>query len=105
MLGTMESEEEITAELEYSGNRIKQQIGYFPLTISYPVGSYNDTTIRLSKLAGYKIGLAVKQLPYEPNIHNCYEIPRIELYNESWLKTRLRIDNFTGRLSKFFGRR
>jgi hypothetical protein len=75
-------------------------LGYFPLTISYPVGSYNSTTIEQSQLAGYKIGLAVKQKVYDPFQDSNFEIPRIELYNESWLKTRLRIENVVGRVSK-----
>jgi peptidoglycan/xylan/chitin deacetylase (PgdA/CDA1 family) len=93
MLGTMNDEKEITNELLNSGNRIKENLGYFPATISYPVGSYNETTKRLSKEAGYKIGLAVKQQMYDPKKDDLFEIPRIELYNEPWWKTRLRITN------------
>lgn len=61
MLGTMTNEDEIRYELETSAKRINKKLGFFPKTISYPVGSYNNTTIRLSKEVGYKIGLAVKQ--------------------------------------------
>jgi peptidoglycan/xylan/chitin deacetylase (PgdA/CDA1 family) len=101
MLGTMTDEQEIKNELVQSGNMIKQRLGYFPSTISYPVGSYNDTTIRLSKEAGYKTGLAVKQKKYDPFKDDQFEIPRIELYNESWLKSLLRINNTIGRLNQF----
>lgn len=94
MLGTMSNEEEVRQELLQSGKHIEQHLGYFPDTISYPVGSYNETTIQISKECGYKYGLAVKQRPYDPDKDSIYEIPRIELYNESWLKTRLRITNF-----------
>jgi peptidoglycan/xylan/chitin deacetylase (PgdA/CDA1 family) len=100
MLGTMNNVEAIQMELTSSGEKIMQNLGYFPLTISYPVGSYNATTIEQSKLAGYKIGLAVKQEVYDPIQDIDFEIPRIELYNESWLKTRLRIENVVGRVSK-----
>jgi peptidoglycan/xylan/chitin deacetylase (PgdA/CDA1 family) len=93
MLGTMSNHDDIYAELIESGNTIKEKLGYFPATISYPVGSYNDTTIELSKKAGYTIGLAVKQTTFNPQKDNIFEIPRIELYNESWLKTKLRITN------------
>jgi peptidoglycan/xylan/chitin deacetylase (PgdA/CDA1 family) len=89
MLGTMNNEEELRFELEESGNIINRKLGFFPLTISYPVGSYNNDVIRLSKMAGYKLGLAVKQQPYNPICDNLFEIPRIELYNESWWKTKL----------------
>lgn len=100
MLGTMNVETEIKKELSGSGNEIKTQLGYFPKTISYPVGSYNETTIRLSKDAGYEIGLAVKQRKYDPARDNLFEIPRIELYNEPWLKTQMRINGVYGKLSK-----
>ena len=57
MLGTMNNENDITLELELSGKRIEEELGYFPLTISYPVGSFNKTTKEFAKKAGYKIGL------------------------------------------------
>jgi len=93
MLGTMSNIDEISYELTASGNAIKEKLGYFPVSISYPVGSYNKTTIELSKKAGYSMGLAVKQTTFNPQKDGLFEIPRIELYNESWLKTRLRISN------------
>lgn len=102
MLGTMNDETEIKNELSGSGNEIKTQLGYFPKTISYPVGSYNETTIRLSKEAGYQVGLAVKQRKYDPSRDSVFEIPRIELYNEAWLKTQMRINGVYGKLSKLF---
>ncbi len=93
MLGTMNNENDITSELVLSGKRIEEELGYFPLTISYPVGSFNKTTKELAKKAGYKIGLAVKQNVHNPKIDDLFEVSRIELYNEPWWKTRLRITN------------
>ncbi len=93
MLGTMTNEDEIRSELKLSAQIIEENLGYFPKTISYPVGSYNETTIRLSKEVGYSLGLAVKQKIYDPTKESLFEIPRIELYNESWFKTKLRILN------------
>jgi peptidoglycan/xylan/chitin deacetylase (PgdA/CDA1 family) len=93
MLGTMSNEDEILNELTASANRIKEELGYFPVSISYPVGSYNHTTVALSKKAGYTMGLAVKQTTFDPQLDDIFEIPRIELYNESWFKTKLRILN------------
>lgn len=93
MLGTMNNENDITTELVLSGKRIEEELGYFPLTISYPVGSFNKTTKELAKKAGYKIGLAVKQNVHHPKIDDLFEVSRIELYNEPWWKTRLRITN------------
>ena len=105
MLGNMNSEADVRKELVSSGKKIEERLGYFPSTISYPVGSYDAVTIKLSKEAGYKMGLAVKQKVYDPAKHGLFEIPRIELYNEPWLKTRLRIDNIIGKASKLFNRR
>jgi peptidoglycan/xylan/chitin deacetylase (PgdA/CDA1 family) len=93
MLGTMSDVDEISYELAASGNTIKEKLGYFPVSISYPVGSYNKTTIELCKKAGYTMGLAVKQTTFDPQKDDIFEISRIELYNESWWKTRLRISN------------
>jgi peptidoglycan/xylan/chitin deacetylase (PgdA/CDA1 family) len=93
MLGSMDNENDITSELVLSGKRIEAELGHFPLTISYPVGSFNKTTKELAIKAGYKIGLAVKQNVHNPQIDDLFEVSRIELYNEPWWKTRLRITN------------
>lgn len=93
MLGTISNENEIKNELANSAKTIENKLGHLPITISYPVGSYNETIKRISSEVGYKIGLAVKQNIYNPNKEDLFEIPRIELYNESWWKTRLRITN------------
>ncbi|PKP21015.1 MAG: hypothetical protein CVU05_07690 [Bacteroidetes bacterium HGW-Bacteroidetes-21] len=93
MLGTMTNEDEIRGELKNSAGIIQLKLGHFPVTISYPVGSYNKRVIELSKEVGYQIGLVVKQSTYDPKKDDVFEIPRIELYNESWFKTRLRITN------------
>jgi peptidoglycan/xylan/chitin deacetylase (PgdA/CDA1 family) len=100
MLGTMRNDEEQLYELVNSGKRIHDELGYFPLTISYPVGSYNETTKELSRQAGYKFGLAVNQQPFNPVKQDSFEIPRMELYNESWWKTNLRIKNIPARISR-----
>ncbi len=93
MLGTMHSDFEIKYELEHSAKRIKEEMGYFPLTISYPIGSFSSRVKELSKEVGYKIGLAVKQNTFDPTQEDLFEISRIELYNDPWWKTRLRITN------------
>ncbi|CAN5779084.1 polysaccharide deacetylase family protein [soil metagenome] len=93
MLDKIPDENEILAELLNSGNAIKKNIGYFPTTIAYPIGSYNADIIRLCKACGYKIGLATKQDIYNPERDTIFEVPRIELPNEPWWKIRLRITN------------
>lgn len=100
MLGTMANEKEIEQELLNSGNKIKSELGYFPLTISYPVGSFNERTKILSQKVGYKIGLAVKQDTFNPGEEDLFEVSRIELYNESWFKTKMRISNSLEKIKK-----
>ncbi len=103
MLGTIENIEVIKSELSISAARLKEELGSFPKTISYPIGSYNETTIRLSREAGYEMGLAVKQSTYDPQKDGRFEIPRIELYNEPWIKTRLRITDKLERIKTMIG--
>ena len=93
MLGTMAKDEDQLFELKQSAARIEAELGYFPKTISYPVGSYNARTAVLAKEVGYKLGLAVKQDRYNPNTDGVFEIPRINLSNEPWWKTKLRLTN------------
>jgi peptidoglycan/xylan/chitin deacetylase (PgdA/CDA1 family) len=105
MLGTIKEHQLIKNELVNSQKRIENELGYIPLSISYPVGSYNKEVIELSKQAGYKLGLAVKQYTYDPETDNDFEIPRIELYNEAWWKTKLRISNQLELIKKRIGYR
>ena len=103
LFGSMTDDSEVLNELLVSGQTIERHLGHFPKTISYPVGSYNKKTIELSKKAGYTIGLAVDQRTYDPSTDSIFEIPRIELYNENWLKTRLRITTHLEKFKTFIG--
>ena len=103
MLGTMVNQDKIREELLLSAQTIEKHLGYFPKTIAYPVGSYNQTTIKLSREVGYTVGLAVWQRQYDPIHDSIFEIPRIELYNESWFKTRLRILDIIEPVKSFIG--
>lgn len=100
MLGTINDKNEIRRELKNSAELIHSHLGHYPITISYPVGSYNEETMRISKEIGYLIGVAVKQTVYNPLKNGNYEIPRIELYNEPFLKVVLRITNILEKLKK-----
>jgi len=97
MLGTMTNKSDIFNELENSRIDIKNNLGHLPITISYPIGSFNEYTKKISMEIGYKIGLAVKQDTFHPYKDDIFEVPRIELYNEHWWKVLLRI---TGILEK-----
>lgn len=101
MLGTMNNENNIISELTLSSKRIEEQLGHFPITISYPVGSFNNTTKELSQKVGYKIGLAVKQNVHNPQKEDLFEVSRIELYNEPWWKTSMRITNTLENIKTF----
>lgn len=92
MLASMKTEEEIERELQQSAAIIKSQLGYYPSTISYPIGSWDERVLRLAKKAGYQFGLAVEQRQYDTERDTKLAIPRIELYSEPWWKTRLRIN-------------
>lgn len=100
MLGTVADKKIIQSELVASKERIVEEIKKDPLSISYPVGSYNHEVQKLSKENGYKLGLVVNQDIYVPNKNNLFEIQRIELYNEQWWKTKLRITNRLEKIKK-----
>jgi peptidoglycan/xylan/chitin deacetylase (PgdA/CDA1 family) len=91
MLATLESEAEIKNELTVSYKRISDELGNPPLTISYPVGSFDDRVIRMSVESGYKFGLAVEQKFFHFNSAGVFSIPRMELYEEPWWKAQLRM--------------
>jgi peptidoglycan/xylan/chitin deacetylase (PgdA/CDA1 family) len=91
MLASLDSDEEIRNELVLSYNRIKNELGEPPVTISYPVGSFDNRVIRISKESGYKFGLAVEQKFFRFDPSNNFSISRMELYQEPWWKAQLRI--------------
>lgn len=91
MLASLVNEEEIGQELKISKEKIEANLGHSPLTISYPIGSWDKRVTDASVKAGYKYGLAVEQRFYRPDADPILTIPRVELYNESWWKARMRI--------------
>lgn len=91
MLANLVDETEIKDELELSAKKIKENLGHDPLTISYPIGSWDERVTRAAANAGYRYGLAVEQRFYKPESDNIMTIPRVELYNEFWWKSRMRI--------------
>lgn len=90
-LATIENEQELANEISVSGEIIEKKLGYFPTAISYPVGSYNMQVKEMSKKAGYKLGLAVDQQLYNSAKHDLFAVPRIELYNDSFLRNKIKI--------------
>ncbi len=91
ILDTMDDEAEVRKELVESRNIINEKLGHFPLSIAYPNGNFNDKVIALSKEAGYRMGVTVKEGDFDPARDDIFEIPRIVLYNEPWWKAKLRM--------------
>lgn len=103
-LATIEDEKELEFELYNSAKCIEKKTGEFPISISYPVGSYNARVKLISQKVGYKLGLAVNQDIYDESKHDNFEIPRLELYNEFFSKTKLRISGTLTKIKKLIGR-
>ena len=90
MLGKMYDKDEIKHELTISKKLIELNLGIECKTISYPNGSFNDVTKISALHAGYKFGLAVDNSYFNLNKFDEFEIPRIELFEESRFKLFLR---------------
>lgn len=103
-LATIVDEKELEREMIDSGMKIREHLGSFPGAISYPVGSYNSKVKNMAHRTGYKLGLAVDQKIYNEDKHGRFSVPRIELYNESFFKTRMRIKGTLSRLKSLAGR-
>lgn len=92
--------EEIAKELTESGKIIEQQIGKFPIAISYPFGSSNDLIKKTAQNVGYKIGVSVNAAYYDSKKNNLFEVPRIELFDEPFIKSKLRMSGFIEKINK-----
>jgi peptidoglycan/xylan/chitin deacetylase (PgdA/CDA1 family) len=102
LLGSLEDETEINDELMISANRIQQELGTKPSTISYPIGSFDERVIKLAQKNGYKWGLAVEQKFYFLHQDTLFAIPRMELYQEPWWKVNMRISGMYSRLKQLW---
>jgi len=91
MLASLADAAEIQTELTVSFEKICTAIGKQPLSISYPIGSFDERVKNISLQSGYKFGLAVEQEFYKTHPQDLYAIPRVELYQEAWWKTRMRM--------------
>lgn len=88
------SKADLDKELQESKAEFFNNTGINTRVISYPVGSYNQQVKEASLLAGYDFGLAVNHTIYDVNNRDTFEIPRIELYNEPFWKSWLRIKQY-----------
>lgn len=101
-LATINDLDSIKFEFTESAKRIKEEIGTFPSTFSYPLGGYDERVKQIACETGYKAALAVNYKKYNPAKQDIYEVPRIELYSESWLKTKMRINGTFNYLKKIY---
>jgi peptidoglycan/xylan/chitin deacetylase (PgdA/CDA1 family) len=102
MLASLQDEPEIFDELKISAHRIQQEVGTFPKTISYPIGSYDERVVSLAAKAGYQYGLAVKQQFFKYGKDDVFKIPRVELYQEPWWKVQMRMKGIYSRVKKIW---
>ncbi len=102
LLASLQNESEIRDELKISAQRILKELGKFPKTISYPIGSFDERVARLSQAEGYHYGLAVDQQFFKFGKDDLFKIPRVELYQEPWWKVQLRMRGIYSRLKKIW---
>ena len=104
MLASIEDVEELALELSVSAMRIEEKLGHFPKTISYPIGSFNDQVVEQAIAVGYQFGLAVQQRDFRWPEDDVYRVPRVEVYNETWLKTWLRLSGWLPKMKRLMRR-
>lgn len=92
------SNDEIDYELKKSAERISNETGIKPQTISYPNGSYDERVIRSAEKNGYKWGLAVEQKFFKYDPKKLMAIPRLQLWEEPLWKTKFKINGIHHRL-------
>jgi len=100
MLAKLETEEEIKEELVTSFKKIEKNLGIEPVTISYPMGSFDTRVMALAKEAGYRNGLAVEQKLFLAKNTDRFAIPRVELYFEPRWKMHARINGVYNSLKR-----
>jgi peptidoglycan/xylan/chitin deacetylase (PgdA/CDA1 family) len=100
MLANLASDSEIKEELSVSAEQIATHLGHQPVTISYPIGSWDQRVIMAAEATGYRYGLAVEQRFYNTAKDEVLAIPRTELYNEPWWKTKARISGLYQKIRK-----
>jgi peptidoglycan/xylan/chitin deacetylase (PgdA/CDA1 family) len=97
---TVFEESQLEFALRNSASTIREQLGNTPSAVSFSINRNNSKIKNLIHRTGYKLGLAVGQKIYIHGKYGRYTLPRIEIYNESFLKTRLRINGTFSRLRR-----
>lgn len=102
MLANLEEDEEIEVELSKSFDLIQNKLGMAPISISYPIGSWDQRVIKFAKKTGYQLGLAVEQRDFKVKSDSNMIIPRVELYKEPYWKSSLRMNGLYQQVKRFF---
>ncbi len=102
MLASLADRAEIAEELSISFQKVNTAINIQPLSISYPIGSFDERVIAIAKEKGYTYGLAVEQRFYDNAKEDLFAIPRVELYQEPWWKIRARISGVYNNLKRIW---
>ncbi len=100
LMTCIKNPEELRKEILESGEMIKSRTGTFPLSFSYPFGLWNETCREIVSAAGYQMAFGVQNRRYSSQNDHTFSIPRIELYSESFLKSRLRISGIIDKIKK-----
>ncbi|CAN5555411.1 polysaccharide deacetylase family protein [soil metagenome] len=101
LLASMKDEQEIQAEISGAAEKIKIETGIFPFGFAYPVGSYDERVKKITKAAGFKMGFAVDNRIADTSTDDPFALPRLELYQENWFKTRLRMAGSIEKMKSF----
>ncbi len=92
---------ELFSELQSSADEIEKHTGKIPISVAYPFGLYNTNTKDLTAKSGYKFAVTTVPYPYSNPLFDSFEIPRLELFDESLLKSKLRINGIAPKIAKF----
>ncbi len=97
-------DEQLDLILRNSAIRIKEETGNTPSSVSFSTKRNNSRIKNLIHRTGYKLGLAVGQNIYVKEKFGRYSLPRIEIFNESFLMTRLRMNGTIAKLRGLIGK-
>jgi peptidoglycan/xylan/chitin deacetylase (PgdA/CDA1 family) len=104
LLGNASDESKVLDELQLSKNLIEYHLETPVVSLLYPSGSFNEASLRLVKMAGYKMALTLEPKSYNPVKHSDFSIPGMEMYNEPFLRTRLRLNTRFQIIKTLFGK-
>lgn len=85
---TLIQKEFLIEELNDSADLIEKNIGRKPEVIAFPNGIYNQETLEVSSSLNYRYAMTVdnSSFSYEPDQKDISVIPRIIVYNQTFLK-------------------